>query len=501
MKKHFLLPALVVLAISNHLYAGTVTAPDAHHVATNFFKTKAPNITAPAATLIYTKISATNTPDFYVFDMSPAKGFVIVAGDDNVMPVLAYSTTNVFRTDFSKTGLNHWISRTAANIELALRNNAVADTRIQEQWTAYRQGIDPYAQRSGAAGPLCTTTWDQENDVTNSPPPFLYNLLCPYNATDSQRTLTGCEATAMSQIMKYWNYPAKGTGSYSYADDTANGYSYNYGIQSSNFAAHIYQWDSMPTVLDGTESLAKDSAVDVLMYDCAVSIGMDFGDDNQDGSGANALIYTELEDYGDSICVQYALVKYFGYDADTIRGVLQSDYNASGWTTVIEHEINMGRPVLYEGNDSAQGGHAWVCDGYDATDKLHMNWGWGGFSDGYFAINNLTTPGNFNPIDSDDALIGIMPKLGAKAGISNISESYSFSMYPNPAANEVVLIATENVESMTWNVKNTLGQTLISGRVTSQQIRIDLTNIANGIYLVELQAGDKSVVKKLVVRR
>jgi hypothetical protein len=118
---------------------------------------------------------------------------------------------------------------------------------------------------------------------------------------------------------------------------------------------------------------------------------MDYGDDNQNGSGAEALIATELANVGDSICVQYALVKYFSYDPDTIKGVVEADYTPTAWTALIEHEMDMGRPVLYEGNDATQGGHAWVCDGYDANNKLHMNWGWSGADNGYFAVNNLTT--------------------------------------------------------------------------------------------------------------
>ena len=488
---------IALLTLGNAAHATVVSVADAQSVALNFYKVTNPQPSGASvtATLKYTKAEANGRVDFYVFDISSNAGFVIVAADDNVIPILAYSTSGAFNTNFAKTSVNYWINKTASDISLALQHNAQADTRIQSQWTAYRAGTNPLVQRSTPVAPLCTTTWDQEG---YNPPPFLYNLYCPFNSTDNQRALTGCVATAMAQIMKYWNYPTTGTGSFTYVDNTANGYSNNYGIQSSNFAAHTYQWSQMPNILDGTEPAVQDTAVDLLMYDCAVSVGMDFGDDLQNGSGANGLIDEEII-YGDSFSSQYAFVKYFSYDADTILGVFDSLYTPSAWTALIEHDLNMGRPVLYEGNDTAQGGHAWVCDGYDASDKLHMNWGWSGQDNGYFAINNLTTSGNFNPIFQDDALIGILPKRSHPAGISTVAQASSFDMYPNPTTGEVMI--KTSASGAAYTVRNLLGQTVLSGYTESEQTRLDLTSFDAGIYLVELRAGEKSVVKKLVVSR
>lgn len=500
MKKYFLLLTILLFIITNGVYAGTVTIADAQNVALNFFKVNNPNVsnTSLTATLKYTKTEANNAVDFYVFDIGPVPGFVIVAADDNVMPVLGYSTESNFNTNFSHTGLNHWVNKTAANIHLALQNNVVADARIQGQWSAYRRGLNPVVQRSGAVSPLCATRWDQES---STPPPYLYNLFCPFDTTDNQRALTGCEATAMAQVMKYWNYPAHGTGSFSYVDSVQYGYSNNYGTQSSDFAAHTYQWSLMPTVLLGTEPPIDDTAVNVLMYDCAVSIGMDFGDDNQNGSGANALLAVEIQ-YGDSNCTQVALPRYFGYNIDSIRGVFKASFSASAWIALIENELNLGRPVIYEGNDPTQGGHAWVCDGYDAQNYFHMNWGWSGLGNGYFAYDSLTTNvgGIFNPIDSEDALIGIVPKY-TSAGINTVNEMVSFSLYPNPVSHEVILQTNETANGATWSFKNILCQTLMSGNIDAAQTHISINNFAGGVYLVELRAGEISIVKKLVVSR
>jgi len=473
MKKYLLLAVVVLFFANANVFAGQVTVADAQQVALNFFKLNATAGHAGAVpALIYTQTETDNTIDFYVFDMSPAKGFVIVAGDDNVKPVLGYSTESNFNSNYQHIGLSRWMHKTAANIHLALLHNALADSKIAGQWSAYRAGQNPVLEKSAAVSPLVTTTWDQENDVT-SPPPYLYNLLCPWNATDHQRCLTGCVATAQAQVMKYWNYPAVGRDTFSYLDNTANGYSYNYGRQFSNFAAHHYNWTEMPSVLTGNEPLVQDSAVDVLMYDCAVSVGMDFGDDNQDGSGANALLAEELPN--DSFCSQYALVKYFLYNPDTIKGVFEANFTSAAWIAMIEHEMNVGRPVIYEGNDASQGGHAWVCDGYDADNHLHMNWGWSGFDNGYFAINNLTTSGDFNPVQQDDALIGILP-LYPRAPITNFTAVLTNTCTGTVQFND---FSQELPTSWLWNFGDNTTSTL--------QNPIH-TYAANGTYTVSLTA-------------
>jgi PKD repeat protein len=383
----YILIAAAILCLTAHVYGDAVPQQAAQTIALNFYKVTVPAANAAqTATLNYMQTDRDGTVDFYVFDLSPAGGFVIVAANDNTIPVLGYSTESHFNSHAAQVGLSDWMKNTGAKIHAAISNNIQADARIRSLWAAYAQGVNPYPGRSNGLGPLLATTWNQS--------PY-YNSLCPGGLGPNQ-AVTGCVATAMAQVMKYWSYPAAGVGSHSYDDDSSAGYSENYGTLSANFTRPLY-WSAMP---DNVSS--NTDPVDSLMYELGVSVDMDYA---PGGSGAWVLA---IEAGPNGACAQYSYVNYFKYNATTIQGVQMDNYAQNDWISLMENEINAGRVIQYEGWDPTQGGHTWVCDGYDINDMLHMNWGWGGQSDGYYAVTNLNS-GGFNPIDGEAALIGIEP--------------------------------------------------------------------------------------------
>lgn len=393
MKKSILLLTLAVLVLGGHISASSVSQSTAQNIALNYYKVTVPSAANNlSASLNYTRTEADGTVDFYVFDISPSKGFVIVSGDDNAIPVIGYSSESSFNAnDRGMTGLTDWMNSSATKIHYIVTNHIQADANIRNLWSSYAQGINPQVSRSSGVGPLCTTLWNQV--------PY-YNALCPPAAqasTSSTKSVTGCVATAMAQIMKYWNYPYQGTGSHSYNDATPN-YSQNYGTLSADFT-RVLNWSAMlPNVGSNT------SPVDTLMYELGVAVDMDYSP-----TGSGAFVLTS-EAFGRP-CSQTVFVDNFYYNPNTIQGVQLSGYTTADWIALMEAEINAGRVVQYEGNDPTQGGHTWVMDGYEpnaAGDMLHMNWGWGGASDGWFSVTNLATPG-FNPSNNDAALIGIEP--------------------------------------------------------------------------------------------
>ena len=391
MKKILFPLALLVIISCGRVTAAAVTIATAKTIATNFFNLNTANGGTNTATLNYTRTESDGTIDYYVFDISPAHGFVIVSADDNLNPVIAYSTESNFNSSASKVGVSDWLKHSAAKIHFSIQQHIPADTRITNLWNSYTQGLNPVSSRSGSVGPLLSTTWDQEPN---------YNALCPFNSTDNQRAVTGCVATAMAQIMKYWAYPAQGKGSYSY-DDSPPNFSNTYGTQSANFATTVYNWTNMPASIN-----SANNDIATLMYQCGVSVAMDYGDDNQGGSGAWVL---QSEAGGNNApCAQYSYVNYFSHNPNTIQGVTMSQYNAADWMTMMKNELDAGRVIQYEGDDPQAGGHTWVCDGYDANNMLHMNWGWSGQDDGYFDVSNLNA-GSYNFSTGEAALIGIEP--------------------------------------------------------------------------------------------
>ena len=242
--------------VNAYALAGSVSIQEAQTVASNFYNLKLSG-NAPrsplTASLIYTRNEADGTVDFYVFDFAPAKGFVIVSANTSLTPIIAYSTESYFNSQFDKTGVKEWMDHAASHIYTTIQNNLPSNSKIDSQWKAYKQGVNTGSAKSQAIAPLLTTAWGQDT---------FYNQYCPYNTTDQQTCQAGCVATAMAQIMKYWKYPAQGTGSYSYNKTTPN-FLWNYGIQSANFANTGYQWNLMPNQLTDTNS-----SVATLIYRC-----------------------------------------------------------------------------------------------------------------------------------------------------------------------------------------------------------------------------------------
>ena len=475
MKKLLLLLSASVIFAFSGVQAATVTSSGAQTIAANFFKLTYPNQvghTPLSLVLKYTKAEADGSVDFYVFDVNPVKGFVIVSAHDEVIPVIAYSNESYFDLDFSKTGVANWVNKTAGQIHNTVIQQISADDRINNAWTAYRQGIKPASEKSNSVGPMLTTTWNQE--------PY-YNQYCPINPNDGQRSVTGCVATAMAQIMKYWNYPPQGSGSFSYVDDNAHGYQNNIGTLSANFGSTTYQWTQMPNHLT-----ANNTAVGTLMSHAGISVAMDYSDG---GSGAYVLQSEANQSYGyqGAPCAQHSFATYFLYNPNTLQGVSQSRYSTQQWINLLEGEMNAGRVVEYEGDDPTAGGHTWVCDGYDVNNNLHMNWGWGGVYNGFYAVTNLSAGGyTFNYYDA--ALIGIEPPSYTPPGNGFCVTVRGDSVNdPNSVINTIVPTTNTRgnelvAQQWTWNSVPGEGRALLSFNLSFIPANAYITSASISLY-------------------
>lgn len=398
---------LVVLAVIFSLngFANPVSVAKAKQVGQTFLTTSAATSSEMLGAklnvnyqLIFTATAVNSTLNstesetvlFYVFGAED-NGFVIVAGDDCIVPILGYSHDGTLYPNNIPPNMQGWLEGYKAEIRYAIENNISATEEIQAQWAALEAG-NPISTSKDvqAIAPMITTKWDQ------SAP---YNSLCP-QGSNGARPPTGCVATAMAQVMMYWKHPTTGTGSSSY---TPPG-SYGYGLCSADFGNTTYDWQNMPNKLTTSSSAAQKTAVATLMYHCGVSVKMQYG---PQGSGAM------ME--GSAPSAVHALKTYFGYKS-TLSVRYKQQSTEANWKNLIKTELDAGRPLLYAATSTAAG-HAFVCDGYDANDKFHFNWGWSGSGDGYFLLNALATtpyPGGptYDFSSGQRAVIGLEPSNG-----------------------------------------------------------------------------------------
>jgi hypothetical protein len=339
---------------------------------------------------------------FYVFN-SNTKGFVIVSGDDIVIPILGYSCKGVFDVNNIPQNVAKWLEGYKSEIRAGIQSNIQPTKEIEDEWKQLKNGTfnNSSAKDINNVNPLMQTQWNQS--------PF-YNSLCPGGS------VTGCVATAMAQIMKYWNYPATGTGFHSYNHQS-------YGTLSANFGGTSYQWASMPNSVN-----SSNNAVATLMYHAGVSVDMDYSPES-----SGAYVISDLSPVTN--CAEYALETYFGYST-SLQGVQKSSYTQSQWLNLIKSELDASRPVLFAGIGTG-GGHCFVADGYDNNDYIHFNWGWGGYSDGYFQINALNPAGT--GIGGGDG--GYNSDVQAVIGIEPPASSQGFDMalydFVTPSSNTI----------------------------------------------------------------
>ena len=340
------------------------------------------------------------TADFYVYNA--ANGFVIIAADDAVKPILAYSRDRQFSTAHLPSSLEYLLKGYQSQIEAVKTANKTATTAIAGQWQALTNSTavkEAERTTSVVVGPLLgNITWDQA--------PY-YNDSCPNDPSGGGLSVTGCVATATAQVMKFWSWPVTGTGSHSYITAT------RHFSCSTNFA-HTYSWSAMPVAIAG-----NNPNITRLMYDVGVAVDMDY---TASESGA----YVISSSTGTApYCAQYALTEFFRYNPTTISGLSRSSYSDSVWLPKMRNELLARRPIIYSGFGSV-GGHCWVIDGFDdtlGTNYFHCNWGWSGTGpDGYYSVDDMNPPalgtggGGGGFIDGQAAIFGIKPYLPAIAG-------------------------------------------------------------------------------------
>jgi len=359
---------LLGLLVVTFAFGKSVTIEKANQVANKYLSSTSLKATRSVASSFSKSYNGITT--YYVFNFTGG-GFVVVSADDAATPILAESDEGYIETEITNPATRYWFNNYSKEIAHIVASG-VDNTESISEWNKILNN-DIKAPLVDVA-PLLTTTWDQVQ---------YYNFYCPVAATGpAGKVPVGCVATTMGQIMKYYNFPATGVGKHSYNHGT-------YGLKSADFGATSYNFASM----GNSATSSSYQAIAKLSYHAGVSVNMNYA---ADASGAS------------NEAVPIALTTYFNYDNTTIKLAYMYEYTPDAWKALIKSELDAHRPLYYSGYDP-DGGHAWVCDGYHSSDnKFHMNWGWSGTSNGYFAIGALNSGnGNFN---SGNAIIyGIKP--------------------------------------------------------------------------------------------
>lgn len=299
---------------------------------------------APAKNL---RSDKTNNAPYYAFNLE--QGYVIVSGDDEMTELVGYAENGFFDAENVPPQMQLWLDGYAEYVAAVQSGKAKARKILLSD------------SPSVVVEPLVTTKWNQDAPFNNFAPEYTDDN------NNTQRCATGCAATAMAQIMKFHNWPEQGVGHYSYEHQS-------FGTISSNFSEHVYDWTNMiDRYNNGEYSNVQADAVALLMKDCGVSLNMNYGP----VSGASIYSYTP------------AFKNYFRYSSRTVN---RSGCETAEFTRIITDELQEGRPIIYCGTGE-DGGHAFVVDGYDTNYFLHVNWGWGGYSDGYFDMNYMDPTG------------------------------------------------------------------------------------------------------------
>jgi hypothetical protein len=376
-----LITVFVFLLCFQFLFSAPIDVNKASKLAKEFSQ-KENGYSAPGKTGSAELSLAYTGPDYYVFDKANQEGFILISGDDRTIPVLGYSDRGNFDPENLPVNFKDWLENIQKEIQY-LKETASASNPVLPAWptknTSYSTAVAPL---------LSEISWNQDSP---------YFDLCPMDG--NKHAYTGCVATAMAQIMRYHQWPAQGKGSHSYTSRTRR-------FQLSvDFSQSVYDWENMTEKYNNQSTDIEKNAVAKLMYDCGVAVDMDY---TNYGSGA----YSEA--------VAQALPQYFDYDKN-IQIYYRDYFTYSAWLDLIKEELNQERPVYVSGSNT-EAGHAFVCDGYDADDLFHINWGWGGTSNGYFAISVL------NPYSQG---------IGGSSGGYNISQTIIAGIQP-PATDSKV---------------------------------------------------------------
>ena len=408
------------------VFASIVPIDVAQDVAKNYYSEKSG---LDKTDIIFSEAIAINKQGsdyYYIFNLKNEKGFIIISAEDAFTPVIGYSLNNIYKTEGQPDNVKYWMNTYIEQIDYLRENNIQASTKTETEWRTYSSSNFSPSKKNNNKGvsPMCDyILWNQDND---------WNMLCPEDeAGPGGNVYAGCVATAMSIIMYYWQYPLQGEGSYSYSQSP-------YGTIAANFGGTEYLFSNMEDE-NPTYFSAK------LMFHCGVAVHMSY---SADGSGSYSSDVANGDTYYDHDL--NAINDHFGYENAIYKE--KNDYSHTNWVVLIKSQLDSGYPVYYSGQDD-EGGHAFVCSGYDDDDKFHFNFGWSGSGNGFYTLfdingfhNNQKAVINFFPTSSN---YDIASRSYNSEPVENFSATYNPDNHTNFEVNLEWNSPAKNAKSLT----------------------------------------------------
>lgn len=380
MKRGIFLP-LLFLSIASGIWAKPVSKQILDNIAVHFFGGEV--LSEPLG----------NSGAVRLYRPVDGQGFLLLATDDCVRPVLGYSRVGEFPAESMPKHVLDWFMGLLQGLDNAISHAG----DHHSEWDRLLEGTVKEGG-SHSVSPLITSTWDQS---------FPYNSQCPYDSVGGGTSLVGCVATATAQVMRFWGHPFTGRGSHSYTSP--------HGLLSANFGATSYDWTHMPNALSAISTPQEIEAVAQLCYHVGVAVEMDYSStfSGADVSSSGFIAVGSAEK---------ALKTYFCYNP-TLYADYRDFHSGAEWDSLCIEQLDNGRPIIYAGYGPV-GGHAFIVDGYDSLGLFHVNWGWGGFYDGYFLLDSLDVGYGYNFSENSVALMDVFPIVidNFQASIHAVSE-------------------------------------------------------------------------------
>ena len=354
--KRLLLLLISVFALVSASWADQITREQALAKAQQFLSQKGLSRSLKVAETQMSRARARgkSTPDYYyVFNAGQNQGFVIISGDDATEEVLGYSSSGAFDLNNIPPAMEALLNYYSEQISMIQQGKAQAA---------------PRRVAHSAVSPFMTVKWNQRE-------PYNLKTMTGYysNTGGTFQCVTGCVATAMAQVVYHQHFVDKIQSEIpGYQNQTI--YKAGTGYMNAIPAGTVLDWANMLDTYTGDETDVKKEAVANLMMYCGVAVQMHYTKDVSSASNSN---------------IPDALKKYFGYSKGT-RFIKRTNYSDDDWDNLIYNEIASGRPVIYGGQTKSNSGHSFIVHGYDGAGKYAINWGWGGYQDNYFTLDNLT---------------------------------------------------------------------------------------------------------------